>query len=85
MASTAKVFMSGASQAIRLPKEFRFDSKEVSIKRIGSMILLFPPNDAWELMADAIGAADSDFMADRKQPARVDARKSLDRRRRKTR
>lgn len=77
MVSIAKVFANGASQAVRLPKEFRFDSDEVCIKRIGSAVLLFPKEAAWELMADSLGKADADFMADRKQPKRADKRKKL--------
>ncbi len=77
MAVRAKVFKNGASQAIRLPKEFRFDVDEVCIKRVGSAILLFPKDEAWNLMSEAVGQADDDFMADRNQPDRVDERKPL--------
>jgi len=77
MTMTAKVFRNGASQAVRLPKEFRFDGDEVCIKRIGSAVLLFPRESAWGLMADAIGQADDDFMPDRNQPAKPDKRKRL--------
>ena len=77
MTTTAKVFRNGASQAVRLPKEFRFDGDEVCIKRIGSAVLLFPRESAWGLMADAIGQADDDFMPDRNQPAKPDKRKRL--------
>lgn len=77
MTTTAKVFRNGASQAVRLPKEFRFDDDEVCIKRIGSAVLLFPKGSAWSLMAGAIGQADDDFMPDRKQPAKPDKRKRL--------
>jgi antitoxin VapB len=38
--ATARVFRSGNSQAVRLPKEFRFDSKEVEIFRRGEEIVL---------------------------------------------
>jgi antitoxin VapB len=78
MIATAKVFKNGASQAIRLPKEFRFDSDEVCIKRIGSAVLLFPKNSAWDFMAHAIGNVDEDFMVERNQPKRVEIRKPLD-------
>ena len=77
MIGTAKVFKNGASQAIRLPKEFRFDAEEVCIKRIGLAVLLFPKDAAWNLMDEAIGEVDDDFMADRNQPARADERESL--------
>ena len=77
MIATAKVFANGASQAVRLPKEFRFDVDEVCIKRIGPAVLLFPKEAAWELMREALGKADDDFMADRNQPEQQDERKPL--------
>ncbi len=77
MIATAKIFLNGASQAVRLPKEFRFDVDEVCVKRIGSAVLLFPKEAAWELMREALGKADADFMADRNQPERPDERKPL--------
>lgn len=77
MIATAKIFLNGASQAVRLPKEFRFDADEVCIKRIGSAVVLFPKEAAWALMREAIGRADDDFMPDRGQPGRADERTSL--------
>ncbi len=78
MIATAKVFKNGASQAVRLPKEFRFDADEVCVKRIGSAVLLFPRGAAWDLMADTLGKADEDFMAERSQPTAAETRKSLE-------
>lgn len=75
--TTAKVFQNGASQAVRLPKEFRFDVDEVCIKRIGAAVILFPPGDAWNLLAEAAGAVTDDFMASRDQPDEADERDSL--------
>ena len=77
MSAVAKLFMNGASQAVRLPKDFRFDGDEVCIKRVGSAVLLFPRNTAWDLMGEALGKVDDDFMAERHQPKRVEKRKSL--------
>ena len=82
---TTTLFMNGASQAVQLPKEFRFDADEVGIKRIGSAILLFPKDAAWDIMASAIGKADEDFLPDRNQPYRADKRKSLTTKKRKRR
>jgi antitoxin VapB len=78
MLATAKVFKNGASQAVRLPKEFRFDATEVRVRRIGSALLLFPENSAWDLMGRAIANADEDFMAQREQPSRTDVRPPLE-------
>lgn len=50
----AKVFWSGRSQAVRLPKEFRFDANEVAIRRQGDAVILEPiekpgwPEGFWE-------------------------------------
>jgi antitoxin VapB len=77
MVTTAKLFKNGASQAIRLPKEFRFKGREVCIKRVGSAILVFPKDKAWDLMHEAIGQVDDDFMVDRDQPAKAERRNPL--------
>lgn len=77
MTTTARLFKNGASQAVRLPKEFRFDAEEVCIKRIGSGVLLFPKDTAWDLMGEAIGQVDDDFLAERNQPERPDERELL--------
>ena len=77
MIATAKIFPNGASQAVRLPKEFRFDVDEVCIRRIGSAVLLFPKESAWGLLHEALGKADDDFMADRSQSGQPDERKPL--------
>jgi antitoxin VapB len=77
MTGIAKVFRNGASQAVRLPREFRFDAEEVCIKRIGSAVLLFPKDAAWDLMGAALGQVDNDFMPERNQPDNVDERKPL--------
>ena len=45
--ATAKVFWSGRSQAVRLPKEFRFDSTEVQVRREGKAVILEPIEDEW--------------------------------------
>lgn len=48
--ATAKVFITGRSQAVRLPKEFRFDTDEVTIEKVGNAVILRPKEDdnaAW--------------------------------------
>jgi antitoxin VapB len=66
MTSTAKLFMHGRSQAVRLPKEFRFEGTEVQVGRIGDKVILEPIKkrptdidiDAWFAQLDALGARD---------------------------
>lgn len=45
---TAKLFINGQSQAVRLPKECRFSGDQVGVKKIGEIVLLFPLDAAWE-------------------------------------
>lgn len=77
MVAVAKVFRNGSSLAIRLPKEFRFIDDEVYIKRLGSAVLVFPKDKAWDLMGEAIGQFSEDLMAERNQPDRSEERESL--------
>lgn len=46
--SIAKIFMSGRSQAVRLPREFRFDCDAVAIRRVGRHVILSPKYSSWE-------------------------------------
>jgi antitoxin VapB len=75
--TTAKVFKTGRSQAVRLPKEFRFKSDEVCIRRIGSMVVMYDPKDRKKLLMGSLGKATEDFMADREQPATAESRRPL--------
>ena len=61
--STAKIFMHGRSQAVRLPKEFRLPGTEVSVRKVGNGILLEPIEkkfdyDKWRAKLEAMGAKD---------------------------
>jgi antitoxin VapB len=67
--SSAKVFVSGNSQAIRLPKEYQVEDKELYIKKIGRTIILFPKDNPWEAFERSLSEFSDDFMADgRNQP-----------------
>lgn len=65
---TAKVFKSGRSQAVRLPKRFRFHSSEVNIQPTPDGLLL-TEKSPWDLFAEGVEELSDDFMADREQPA----------------
>jgi len=52
---TAKIFKHGNSQAVRLPKEFRFAGSEVQIKRSGAGVLLLPSKLTYEQIMTAVG------------------------------
>lgn len=64
----AKVFINGRSQAIRLPKEFRFSGSDVFIKKIGKMVILLPKDDPWASLINSLDQFTGDFMDSRNQP-----------------
>lgn len=73
---TAKLFQNGQSQAVRLPKAFRFPGTEVYIKKVGNTIVLLPMDHPWETLFASLSQFSEDFMNDRDQPssqAREDA------------
>ena len=65
---TAKIFQNGKSQAIRLPKEYRFEGSKVYIKRIGNAVVLIPEHDSWQTLIASLGQFSDDFMNERLQP-----------------
>ena len=65
---TAKIFINGRSQAVRLPKDFRFDDKDVFIKKIGKMVVLLPKDDPWSSLVNSLDQFTDDFMENREQP-----------------
>lgn len=66
----AKIFMNGRSQAVRLPKEFRFASNEVTIWKEGDKVILAPVPPSWDWLDGLVGHLSEDFMQDgREQPA----------------
>jgi antitoxin VapB len=70
---TAKIFWSGRSQAVRLPKNFRFDGEEVRIRRHGNAVILEPLTDNWQWLDAITEKLDDDFVqAVREQPGQQD-------------
>ena len=65
---TAKVFQSGNSQAIRIPKEMQTSEKEFIIRKSGNCLFLLPTDDPWALLRQAIGQSEEDMSFDRDQP-----------------
>ena len=70
MAKTAKLFWSGRSQAVRLPKEFRMDGEEVRIRKQGASVVLEPVVTDWAWLDAIAGKFSRNFFAEgRKQQA----------------
>jgi antitoxin VapB len=61
---TAKLFPNGQSQAVRLPKEYRFDGDRVYIQRVGRAVVLLPHAAPWDVLLDSLTHFDEDFAAD---------------------
>ena len=61
---TAKIFENGRSQAVRLPKKFRFSGEEVLVQRLGNAVMLVPKEEVWETFLNGIRNFSSDFLED---------------------
>lgn len=66
--TTAKLFKNGKSQAVRLPKDFRFEGDEVVIKKVGNAVVLLPKEHFYQVLIDSLEMFTSDFMDTRDQP-----------------
>jgi len=76
MSATAKLFMHGRSQAVRLPKEFRFDTESVLVRRDGDTVVL-EPDDAWPAgWVESFAGAPADF--ERPRQGQTEEREQLD-------
>ena len=74
---TAKIFPNGQSQAVRIPKEFRFENQdEVFIVKEGDAIILFPKDSKFNTLFSSLDNFSEDFMQERIQPAQ-DKREEL--------
>lgn len=73
---TAKIFKNGQSQAVRLPKEFRFEDSEVFIKKTGNIVQLIPRSDSWNSLFASLNKFSPDFLEERVEPE-MDKRDTL--------
>lgn len=78
---TAKLFKNGRSQAVRLPKDFRFEGEEVYVRREGDSVVLSPKatkDDPWKDLFEAFAMYDPKFPIERHQPKEQQVRKSIE-------
>lgn len=74
----AKLFFHGRSQAVRLPKEFRFEGTEVYVRRVGAdVVLSSQPKASMQNLLDAVNEFEPTFVMTREQPEQSDAREAL--------
>lgn len=74
----ARIFWSGRSQAVRLPREFRFSGDEVRIRRRGSAVILEPLAEDWAWLDAIAGRLDDDFVKAANEEAEEQERPALD-------
>ncbi len=72
----ARIFANGRSQAVRLPKDYRFEGSEVYIKRLDDVVLLIPKDSIWKTLELGVNHFSDDFMTERSQPE-IENRKGL--------
>lgn len=65
MGKLAKIFMNGRSQAVRLPKEYRFDCDEVFVEKQGDKVIISALQPGWDEFFDANSAFGNDFLSER--------------------
>ncbi|RHX78827.1 antidote-toxin recognition MazE [Leptospira yasudae] len=73
----AKIFKNGDSQAIRLPKDYRFKGKEVYIRKDGDNVILTPIDDVVDRLWNTVNSFSEDLIIDRNQPSGYDKRNRI--------
>lgn len=74
---TAKLFSNGRSQAVRLPKECRFEGDEVYIRKLGDIVILVSKDEPWAPLIDGLDLFSDDFLAERSEPVEEQTRETL--------
>ena len=74
---TAKIFENGRSQAVRLPKKFRFHVDEVVVQKLGEAVLLVPKEAMWQTFLDGLNEFSSDIFEDGRNQGIQKERESL--------
>jgi antitoxin VapB len=62
---TAKLFVNGRSQAVRLPRDCRFAGADVYVKKFENLVILFSKTDPWASLVRSLGRFTEDFMGKR--------------------
>ncbi|MDR0843546.1 MAG: antitoxin [Acidobacteriota bacterium] len=74
---TAKLFMNGRSQAVRLPKELRMIGSDVFVQKIGEAVLIFPKAKQWEVFLSGLDMFTEDFMKEGREQPSVQEREAI--------
>ncbi len=74
----ARLFKNGQSQAVRLPKEFRFKGEEVFIRKLGNAVILLSKEKPWQSLFESLEKFSDDCFENRNQPIEQRRTESLD-------
>jgi len=74
---TAKIFENGRSQAVRLPKKFRFNVEEVVVQQLGDAVILVPKESLWKIFMEGLEGFTSDIFEDGRDQGVQEERESL--------
>ncbi len=74
---TAKVFENGRSQAVRLPKEYRFSDDEVVVNKIGDIVILMPKENKWTGFLSSLYLFSEDFMNEGREKSEAQEHEAL--------
>lgn len=74
---TAKIFENGRSQAVRLPKQYRFTGEEVFVQRVGRAVVLLPNEAAWQTFLNGLNGFTDDFFQNGREPEVPTQRETL--------
>jgi len=74
---TAKLFQNGRSQAVRLPKDYRFSGTDVFIQKVGDSVILFPKDKIWEIFLHGLNGFTKDYFKNGREQPPVQERKGL--------
>jgi antitoxin VapB len=74
---TAKLFQNGRSQAVRLPKECKFEGNDVLVQKVGDSVIIFPKDKVWETFLHGLENFTDDFMKDGREQPGMQKRKGL--------
>jgi antitoxin VapB len=77
MMQTARLLRNGRSQAVRLPKEVRFEGDRVYIRRVGNTAVRLPCRETWQSLFDSLELFSDDFVAQREQPERQERKAAV--------
>ncbi|MGA2546109.1 MAG: type II toxin-antitoxin system VapB family antitoxin [Rectinemataceae bacterium] len=74
---SSRVFTSGNSQAVRLPKEYQVRETDLYIQKVGNAIILFPKTEPWKAFEESLIEFSDDFMIDGRNQPEVQVRDDL--------